>query len=109
MCFSFPRSNHGLSPGQVSVVGVHARRTDYKHWLASRAEGKAVNAEYFIRGMDLFRERLHGQAVAFVFASDDLKWCTRSFEDLDGVFFSKFKSAHEDMALLRSADHFLGR
>ena len=78
--------------------------------------GNLVGQKYFLRGMEIFRERFDTcsrsgldqtcTAVAFIFASDDLQWCRLNFES---VYFSRFSKREQDMALLQHCDHILLR
>ena len=93
----------------VAVIGIHARRTDMSDVIIQHGNGRPVSKDYFLKGMKLFTERFPKQKCAFLFASDDLKWCKTHFAHMEDVFFSKFKDPSQDMAMLRSTDHFLGR
>ena len=115
--FFFNRQSR-ISVSQVLVVGVHARRTDYKRWLSDRAHGKPVTKEFYLQGMEIFRSRFHTcdhhtlagcKAVAFLMASDDLKWCKDNFGKETNVFFSQFKTKELDMSMLQHCDHVLSR
>ena len=116
---SYILSSIGVQPRQVVLVGVHARRTDIDYTLVVVLKGRPVNRDYFMRGMDIFRERFHTcsqsnsttncTAVAFVMASDDIGWCKETFGHLQDVFFSVFVAKEQDMAMLQACDHSLAR
>ena len=104
-------SHVGCSPDDVVIVGIHARRTDYKQWLAQFGQGSIpVDQRYFLRGMELFRERFSKRSPpAFVVVSDDMSWCRSYLSDFQDVFFSTFESNIQDLAVLQLGDHILGR
>ena len=109
----------GVSPDQVLAVSVHVRRGDFRGHLESALRGKPVSHRFFMAGMDIFRDRFDTcrqgmpgkkcRAVAFIFASDDLKWCKGHFSKLSDVYFSKFETKELDLAMLQNCDHSLMR
>ena len=110
---------HDKNPNKkVIFVGVHVRRTDYPKHLDYLYKGVAVTPAYFNAAMDKFRQELNADntVVAFILASDELKWSQEHFGNLTDVHFvwklrrrrtkeDTFKSAEIDMAILGACDH----
>ncbi|XP_037075424.1 galactoside 2-alpha-L-fucosyltransferase 3-like [Pollicipes pollicipes] len=91
--------------GNVTVVGVHVRRTDYDAWLQRRVRGRLLGPGYFRRAMDLLRRR-HGRCL-FVVVSDDMRWCEEHLlaGDVRMAGSGNVGSPVSDMALLGACDH----
>ncbi|XP_076041748.1 galactoside alpha-(1,2)-fucosyltransferase 2-like isoform X2 [Oratosquilla oratoria] len=89
----------------VTVVGVHARRTDYKKYLMNKYKGKVLNKHYF--KVAFARARKMFGLTAFVVMSDDLTWCRENLMDEHGdvVVPTSNDLPQVDMALLSLCDH----
>ncbi|KAH9513719.1 hypothetical protein Btru_041922 [Bulinus truncatus] len=83
-----------------TVVGVHARRTDFL-W---RSGYGVPNVTYFLKAFSVMRSMLQGQNVTFLTASDDLKWCEQNLKDED-VAIVPPANASVHFALMASCDH----
>ncbi|XP_076041752.1 galactoside alpha-(1,2)-fucosyltransferase 2-like [Oratosquilla oratoria] len=97
-------SNTQLSD-DVTVVGVHARRTDYKRYLKNKYKGKVLSKHYF--KVAFARARQMFGLTAFVVMSDDLTWCKENLMDEHGdvVVPTSNDLPQVDMALLSLCDH----
>ncbi|TRY72179.1 hypothetical protein TCAL_13948, partial [Tigriopus californicus] len=94
----------------VTIVGVHNRRTDYGAYLKQKVYGRLLSVSYFEKAMSAF-SRVHGNSTMFILTSDDHRWFHQYFKDRQDVFFS-FKNwpycrdnVAFDLAVLASADH----
>jgi len=96
------------SDGDITFVGVHARRTDYKSaiynmfgiWLSPPAES------YFRRAMQHYRQRYSN--VVFLVVSDDMRWCREHLSTLEDVVLFPGGNSHPallDLALLANCNH----
>ncbi|XP_071447752.1 galactoside 2-alpha-L-fucosyltransferase Sec1-like [Hetaerina americana] len=76
--------------GEVSLVGVHVRQTDYKAYLVNQF-GKSIvgaNPDYYKRAMEKMRALRSGTTVVFLIVSDDRQWCLRKLvNETNGVFW----------------------
>lgn len=94
------------SRSTVTLVGVHARRTDAIGWIENY-HGRVADKTYFAKAMDHFR-RKYSDAV-FVVVSDDMAWCRRNIDTThDDVHFAgegNVNSPIHDFALLANCNH----
>ena len=95
---------HSASRGMknITYVGVHVRRTDYMHHLKVLYNASPVNADYFLRHMNIYRNKY--QRVLFVVLSDDPEWCERELHG-DDVVVTKTNSPVQDMAIMSICNH----
>ena len=96
------------------LVGVHARRQDYREQLWTKNKGYLPSKRYFLDSFDHIRKAIHPKKAVFVVASDDIKWTRRMFQRTPNVFhFMNFypKGLPDaikpgiDMCLLSLCDH----
>ncbi|KAL4238447.1 glycosyltransferase 11 [Mactra antiquata] len=91
-----------VSNATYTVVGVHIRRTDI-HIYRSNGSNYA-DVDYFNKAMTYFRIFYH--KVRFIIMSDDLKWVKYNLKSSD-IFYSPFKSAADDIALMSLCNHMI--
>jgi Glycosyl transferase family 11 len=88
----------------ITFVGVHVRRTDYKGYLWRTRKMNLADASYFHRAMDHFRAKF--AHVAFVVVSDEASWCLENLSADDVlVVRSRITSPGLDLALMASCNH----
>lgn len=88
----------------ITFVGVHVRRTDYKGYLWRTRKMNLADASYFHRAMDHFRSKF--AHVAFVVVSDEASWCLENLSADDVlVVRSRITSPGLDLALMASCNH----
>ena len=78
--------------GNRPLVAVHVRRTD-----KARIHDVSWYEEYIKKAIAIFETIVNN--IAFVFVSDDKEWCKKRFSGKN-VYFSPFRSAGEDLALM---------
>jgi galactoside 2-L-fucosyltransferase 1/2 len=86
----------------VTYVGVHVRRTDYKIHLKKLHKASLVKPDYFLRQMDYFRSNY--KAVIFVVVSDEPEWCKHELHG-DNVVVMKTNSPAQDLAIMAACNH----
>jgi galactoside 2-L-fucosyltransferase 1/2 len=86
----------------VTYVGVHVRRTDYKIHLKKLHKASLVKPDYFLRQMNYFRSNY--KAVIFVVVSDEPEWCKRELNG-DNVVVMKTNSPAQDLAIMAACNH----
>lgn len=88
-----------LTPGHVTLVGVHVRRGDIvtRPWL--RVPGRM----YIVNAMTYFRRQFPD--VHFVLCSDDITWCEKELGVLPNVTVSKGNRPEVDLAILAGCRH----
>jgi len=68
---------------RLRLVGIHVRRTDYKEWMARRVKQGLVDANFFLRAMELMVDRMgklgKEERLMFIVTSDDSRWCKAKF------------------------------
>lgn len=82
-----------LNKGTVSV---HIRRGDY---LALRNKHPFITEEWVREQMVKF------PGFRFVFFSDDIEWCKKTYADVDGVMFSEGRNEIEDIKEMSCCEH----
>ena len=97
-----------IHPGsdQVTFVGVHVRRTDYRRWLWKNMEGRFVSKLFFDVSFDHFRNNYEN--VVFVIATDDPKWSKAMFATTkDAQMTSSYiqPTPALDLAILSQCNH----
>ena len=111
---TFAASNSNITDVNLTFIGVHNRRTDYKIALDHMIKGKLVSAEFFRSAMDVYKKR-YGRGTVFIFASDDFRWTEQNFGDRPEVFSThKYYNLYRDkvaldMVALASCDHSIFR
>lgn len=99
---------------EVTIVGVHNRRTDYGKYLAHNKMGRLLSSSYFDMAMKMFG-KVHGNATLFLMASDDWKWLLKHFEGQKNVFFTYPNWPHftnnvwHDLAAMANSNHSIFR
>ncbi|KDR14981.1 galactoside 2-alpha-L-fucosyltransferase 2-like [Zootermopsis nevadensis] len=86
----------------VTYVGVHVRRTDYKAYLKRKYNASLVEPDFFPRQMNYFRNNY--KAVVFVVVSDEPRWCERELVG-DNVVVSRANSPEQDLAIMAACNH----
>lgn len=85
------------SVNDKEIVGIHVRRGD-----------AVVNPTFFLLDIEYFisciTKYFTDTEYAFVFISDDIKWCKNTFESADNVFFSE-KSSFVDLCIMSKCNH----
>jgi len=61
----------------ITYVGVHVRRTDYKEHLKLLYHASMVKPDFFLRQMDILQNKY--KPIMFFVVSDDPEWCDDSF------------------------------
>ena len=89
-----------------STVAIHVRRTDRINSFGTSYEYRSLKwyIPFISKAMSYLRSR-HSD-LAFIFVSDDIKWCMNKFKDQD-VYYSPFLSAGYDLALIARCDHMI--
>jgi galactoside 2-L-fucosyltransferase 1/2 len=95
---------HSASKGKknITYVGCHVRRTDYKGHLKLLYNASMVKPDYFLRQMNLLRNTY--KPIIFVVLSDDPKWCERELPG-DDVVVMKTNSPVQDLAIMAACNH----
>lgn len=104
-------------------VGIHVRRTNYKHHLDVTQNGTLVTFEYFERAMAKLKEtllesypKLDLSLLVYVVSSDDVPWIKENFQSLANVetiiyaadaFEDKFEfqPKYLDMCIMSKCNH----
>lgn len=88
----------------VTFVGVHVRRGDYKKGWLEAFEGVPVNMEYFQKAFQYFRKKYNN--VIFIAVSDDRTWCSEKLsKELTVHVPEEAPSAAHDLAILANCNH----
>ncbi|KAL4238777.1 glycosyltransferase 11 [Mactra antiquata] len=91
-----------VSNATYTVVGIHIRRTDI---LIYRSNGSnCADVNYFNKAMTFIKLFYH--KVRFIIMSDDLIWGKDNLKSSD-TFYSPFKNASDDMALMSLCNHMI--
>lgn len=95
---------HEASKGvkNVTYVGVHVRRTDYKAYLKRKHNSSLVKPDFFLRQMNYFRNNY--KAVVFMVVSDEPNWCERELAG-DNVVVMRTNSPAQDLAIMAACNH----
>ena len=95
---------HIVSKGvkNITYVGVHVRRTDYKGHLKYLYNAYMVKPDFFLRQMNLLRSKY--KSIMFVVVSDDPEWCERELNG-DDVVVMKTNSPVQDLAIMAACNH----
>ena len=95
---------HSASKGvkNITYVGVHVRRMDYKKHLKLLFNASMAKADFFLRQMSLLRNKY--KPVMFVVVSDDPEWCERELHG-DDVVVMKTNSPVQDLAIMAACNH----
>ncbi|XP_059078979.1 galactoside 2-alpha-L-fucosyltransferase SEC1-like [Tigriopus californicus] len=95
----------------ITWIGIHNRRTDFNNFAWQKHGLTPFEEEYFVEAMDYYRERF-GEAVIFLYVSDDMKWGRLNLMNpkRDLFFVGKGKTEDEDeiafdMTLLAQCNH----
>ena len=86
----------------VTYVGVHVRRTDYKRLLKVLFDASMVKPDYFLRQMNVLRSKY--KPVIFVVVSDDPEWCEHELRG-DDVVVMRNNSPAQDLAIMATCNH----
>jgi galactoside 2-L-fucosyltransferase 1/2 len=86
----------------ITYVGVHVRRTDYKGHLKLLYDAYMVKPDFFLRQMNLLRNKY--KPIMFVVVSDDPEWCERELHGDDVVLMTN-KSPEQDLAIMAACNH----
>jgi galactoside 2-L-fucosyltransferase 1/2 len=86
----------------ITYVGVHVRRTDYKGHSKSLYHASMAKTDFFLRQMNLYRNKY--KPIMFVALSDDPEWCERELRG-DNVVVIRNKSPEQDLAIMASCNH----
>jgi galactoside 2-L-fucosyltransferase 1/2 len=95
---------HNASNGvkNITYVGVHVRRTDYKNHLNVLYHASMVNPDFFLRQMNLLRNKY--KPIMFVVVSDDPEWCEHELHG-DDVAVIRNKLPEQDLAIMAACNH----
>ncbi|CAH1793053.1 unnamed protein product [Owenia fusiformis] len=98
--------NMGTGPRnkQLTLVGIHIRRTDMAHAQKHNPNAGFVVApkQYFENAMKYFKSKL--KQVHFVVCTDDIKWAQNNIPS-PNITFSTGHSPGVDLAILSHCDH----
>jgi galactoside 2-L-fucosyltransferase 1/2 len=86
----------------ITYVGVHVRRTDYKIFLKLMYNAAAAKPGFFRRQMNLLRNKY--KPIMFLVVSDDPKWCERELHG-DDVVVMRNNSPGQDLAIMAACNH----
>jgi len=86
----------------ITYVGVHVRRTDYIGYLKSKFNATPVKPDYFVRQMNVFRNKY--KPIMFAVVSDDPKWCERELRG-DDIVVIKTDCPAQDLAIMAACIH----
>jgi len=86
----------------ITYVGVHVRRMDYKEHLKLLYHVSMVKPDFFLRQMNLLRNKY--KPIMFVVLSDDPKWCESVFHG-DDVVVMRNNSPEQDLAIMAACNH----
>jgi galactoside 2-L-fucosyltransferase 1/2 len=92
----------------ITYIGVHVRRTDFKTWLPLKYNTNLINAKYFLEAMAWFRKKINSRSLLFLIISDDPDWCKKEITSHveDAILVSANNtSPGQDLALLASCNH----
>ncbi|XP_023323360.1 galactoside 2-alpha-L-fucosyltransferase 2 [Eurytemora carolleeae] len=103
--------------GDVTFIGVHVRRSDYGQHLVKMYNLTLIDAAYFNRAMEYYRNKF--DSIVFAVVSDDLSWARSNMEGEDVFFLGHDRTQEkdelnplkpgedigEDLALLASCNH----
>ncbi|GFG40944.1 hypothetical protein Cfor_08575 [Coptotermes formosanus] len=95
---------HSASRGvkNITYVGVHVRRTDYKEHLQLLYSTTMVKPDFFLRQMNVLRNIY--KRVMFVVVSDDPEWCERELGG-DDILVMRNNSPALDLAIMAACNH----
>ncbi|XP_047002348.1 galactoside 2-alpha-L-fucosyltransferase SEC1-like [Schistocerca americana] len=97
-----------MNNSNLTFVGVHVRRTDYRQYLWRTRKMNLAGPEYFHNAMGYFRER-YRSGVAFLVVSDDPSWCRHNLvKDHTDVFVvskAGVISPGQDLATMAACNH----
>ena len=125
---------HTPTESEVVFIGVHVRRTDYaKRFKRIYKTDLSVGPSFFTRAASLMRDlvdkrsthmEMNNHHLAFVFVSDDSRWCKNHFRDLpekisakgsqslfsvhfstDYHFHVRYSPVHFDLAVLSACNN----
>ena len=71
-------TRRNMAGAEVTWVGVHNRRTDYKHHLDVLYGLNLLEADYFKRAMNIFTQDY--SHVIFVMVTDDMEWAEENLK-----------------------------
>ncbi|KAG8180242.1 hypothetical protein JTE90_017643 [Oedothorax gibbosus] len=90
----------------VTYVGVHVRRGDYRKAWLNAFGGAEVTMEYFQKAVDFFTRKY--RTIVFVLVSDDRMWCIQNLSSRFGMYVAEeAPSPAYDMAVLANCNHTL--
>ncbi|XP_052784252.1 galactoside alpha-(1,2)-fucosyltransferase 1-like [Mya arenaria] len=95
---------HNISSTGVVNVCVHVRRGDITSDANVKLGYVPSDATYLKRSMEYFRSMFRKKTVHFVFISNGMEWC-KSITSGPDVYYSPFKEAVLDFALMVCCDH----
>ena len=83
-------TRRNMAGAEITWVGVHIRRTDYKHHLGALYGLNLLGADYFKRAMDIFTQDY--SHVIFVVVTDDMKWAEENLK-IPGIQVEPFNES----------------
>jgi galactoside 2-L-fucosyltransferase 1/2 len=86
----------------ITYVGVHVRRMDYKRHLNLLYNASMVKPDFFLRQINLLRNKY--RPILFVVMSDDPEWCERELHG-DDVVVVRNNSPEQDLAIMAACNH----
>ena len=96
-------------------VSVHVRRSDFKDWMITYAQGGFVAShKFYLSAMEHYRNKYNSETstVVFVMASDDDEWCMKMFGNMSDVILTSILTIeffnHQptfDLAILSKCNH----
>ncbi|WAR27253.1 FUT1-like protein, partial [Mya arenaria] len=106
---TYQRAVESLDGGQNWTLGVvnvcvHVRRGDITSDANVKLGYVPSDATYLKRSMEYFRSMFRKKTVHFVFISNGMEWC-KSITSGPDVYYSPFKEAVLDFALMVCCDH----
>jgi galactoside 2-L-fucosyltransferase 1/2 len=86
----------------ITYVGVHVSRTDYKGNLKYLYNDSMVKPDFFLKQMNLLRNKY--KPIMFVVVSDYPEWCERELH-VDDVVVIRNNSPAQDLAIMAACNH----
>ena len=68
-----------MMEAEITWVGVHVRRTDYKHHLDVLYGANLLEADYFKRAMNIYTKDYNN--IIFVVVTDDMEWAENNLNE----------------------------
>lgn len=76
----------------ILFIGIHIRRSDYVRNLKTHLgeEAKLHDQRFYLKAMQIFKEKFQNKIIIFVIASDQIKWCKKMFQQENNVYFPDY-------------------